>query len=213
MKPLISVLVPAFNSERFLGRCLRSLLAQSFKEQFEIVVVDDGSSDRTAYALTQFGSSVVTIRNSSNRGLPASLNTALKNSKGKYIVRVDSDDYVNQYFLAFLWECLRTNENYDAIACDYYQVSDNERVVSRCSAKEEPIGCGILFKKDHVLQLGGYDEEFLRHEEKEFMQRFEKHFKLGHLEIPLYRYRRHNANITLDTELMGHFEKKLRNLN
>ena len=89
----ISVIVPAFNQELYIGRCLRSLLQQRDGDmQFEIVVVDDCSTDKTRYALDlfvdPFGSKVRVIENETNLGLPASLNKAIQSSDAEYIVRL-----------------------------------------------------------------------------------------------------------------------------
>lgn len=209
MKPVVSVLVAAHDAERYIGRCLRSLTSQVFDHSYEIVVVNDGSRDRTEYALSQFGNAIRIVQNKTNIGLPAALNRGIKAAKGSFIVRVDADDYVNQYFLTFLYEFLTRNDTFDAVACDYYKVDENEEVIGRSDAFSEPIGCAILFRKSHVEKLGGYNEEFLRHEDKEFMMRFSENYRLGQLKIPLYRYRMHGNNMTLDTRLMEYYKQRL----
>ena len=92
----VSVIVPVYNQEKYIGRCLRSLLAQDFpKNEYEIIVINDGSTDRTSYGLELFKNDIVLINNKKNKGLPYSLNQGIRKSKSKFIVRVDSDDYVN----------------------------------------------------------------------------------------------------------------------
>jgi len=101
---LVSVIVAAHDEERYVGRCIRSLLAQRFpREKFDIIVVDDGSTDRTPAILATFGNSVTVLRNDTNLGLPASLNRAITSTHSKFIVRVDADDYVNSSFLDVLY--------------------------------------------------------------------------------------------------------------
>ena len=126
----LSVIVAALNQVRFIGRCLRSLLQQTIPHyEYEIIVVNDGSSDRTDYALDLFSdpkdSVVKVLTNLSNIGLPASLNRALKAS-AKYIVRVDADDFVNSNFLNFLHYYIEENRQADAVACDYLLLDDKE---------------------------------------------------------------------------------------
>ena len=92
----ISVIVPAFNQEKYIGRCLRSLLSQTISHDlYEIIVIDDGSYDNTAFSIDQFSypsdNIIKKFVNDSNRGLPYSLNRGISESKGKYIIRVDSD--------------------------------------------------------------------------------------------------------------------------
>ena len=102
--PEVSVIIPIYNQEKWIGRCLRSLLNQSIsRKKYEIIVVDDGSNDRSNYALNLFGEEIELITNKKNEGLPASLNIGIKASKANHIVRVDADDYVNENFLAGLY--------------------------------------------------------------------------------------------------------------
>lgn len=212
--PTVSVIIAAFNEEKYIGRCLRSLLDQTIdKKEYEIIVIDDGSTDKTSYALGQFCdprySIVKVITNEKNLGLPASLNIGIKLAEGKFVVRVDADDFVNENFLKFLSFYLKTNAHADAVACDYLLLNDSEEVLGRENCQNKPIACGIMFRKDQLLKIGLYDENFLMHEEQELRIRFEKKFKINQLEIPLYRYRRHAENMTNNTEAMEIHRRKL----
>lgn len=207
----VSILVPVFNGEKFIGRCLRSLNRQVTDLNYEIVVVDDGSTDLTSYAIGQFGRDVKTMTHKQNLGLPTALNSGLKVAKGEYFVRVDADDFVNKWFIQFLYEFLTRNSHLDAVACDYLLVDENEDVLSRENAEQSPIACGLMFKTNQVLALGGYNESFRYLEDKEFRTRFDQKFNSGYLAIPLYRYRRHQANLTNNVEEMERYHKRLLN--
>lgn len=209
-----SVVVPTFNAELFIGRCLRSLLHQSVnKNSFEIIIIDDGSNDRTSYAISQFcdpyESLIKVITNDENIGLPASLNKGILAAKGDYLVRVDSDDYVSAHFIEFLRYYLDSNNSANAVACDYVTVDDNENILSRFDSSKMPIGCGIMFHKDKLIESGMYDSEFLCHEERELRFRFEKKYNIEHLRLPLYRYREHENSITKNSNLMQKYKDKL----
>ncbi len=213
-KPKISVIVPVYNQELYIGRCLRSLLHQSIDHsEYEILVVNDGSDDLTGYALDQFcdpyDSVVKVITNKKNKGLPASVNMALKASIAAYVVRVDSDDFVNFNFLNFLQHYLETNKHADAVACDYLLVDNDESEIRRCNCDKDPIACGIMFHKDSVFDVGLYDESFLCNEERELRIRYEKKYNIHRLAIPLYRYRRHGNNLTNDNKTMDFYNKNL----
>lgn len=199
--PKVSVIVAAYNQERFIGRCLRSLLHQTLPVSgYEIIVVDDGSTDRTAYALSlftdRFDSPVQVIANERNLGLPASLNRGIHAARAPYVVRVDSDDFVNANFVNFLSFYLDANLHADAVACDYLLLDDREQIIERCNCNEKPIACGIMFRKQQLFDIGLYDEGFRCHEERELRIRFEKKYSINRLELPLYRYRRHESNMT-----------------
>ena len=213
-KKKISVIVSTFNQERLIGRCIRSLLHQTLPRSFyEIIVVNDCSTDRTRYAIDlfidPFNSLVKLINNNKNIGLPASVNKALKISQAEHVVRVDSDDFVNTNFLNFLLCYLEMNKEADAVSCDYLLVDDNEKELRKCDSRKEPIACGIMFQKKHLSKLGFYDETFLCIEEQELMIRFKKEYNLHHLNLPLYRYRKHDKNMTNDKRMMKKYKKKL----
>jgi glycosyltransferase involved in cell wall biosynthesis len=199
--PKVSVIVAAYNQERFIGRCLRSLLHQTPPASgYEIIVVDDGSTDRTAFALSlftdRFDSPVQVISNERNLGLPASLNRGIRAARAPFVVRVDSDDFVNANFVNFLSYYLDVNPHVDAVACDYLLLDDKEQIIERCNCSEKPIACGIMFRKQQLIDIGLYDENFRCHEERELRIRFEKKHNIHRLELPLYRYRRHEKNMT-----------------
>ena len=149
------------------------------------------------------------INNTKKHGLAYSLNLGIKEARGKYVVRVDADDYVHAEYLKVLSEFLEQNKYMDAVACDYLLVDDEEKVLSRCNCISEPIGCGIMFRIENLIEIGLYDDEFLMHEDKELMLRFEKKYKVHRIELPLYRYRKHEGNMTNNISSMKKYERKL----
>ena len=204
-EPLVSVIVAAYNQEKFIGRCLRSLLHQTLPQSsYEIIVVNDGSTDRTPYALELFHDAIHTITNDQNRGLPASINRGILAAKAQYIVRVDADDYVNANFLNFLHFFLDQNPNVDAVACDYWLFNDTEDWLERVDCSQRPIACGILFRKQQLIDIGLYDEAFHCHEDQDLRIRLEQKYSVTRLELPLYRYRRHENNLTNNADAMEH---------
>lgn len=195
--PLVSVVVPVYNQDRYISRCLRSLLNQNFpNDKFEIIVVNDGSTDKTSAALHSFNDDITLIDLDENVGLPSALNQAIRTAQAPYLVRVDADDYVNEYFLTILYMFLAENRYMDAVACDYLLVNEREEVLERRSCLIDPIACGIMFRTDCLIDIGLYDESFLLHEERDLRIRFLKKYAITHVEVPLYRYRRHEKNLT-----------------
>ena len=211
-KPNISVIIPVYNQEKYIGRCIRSLLDQNMsKKNYELIIVNDGSYDKTEYAINLFkepnSEFIKSISNKKNIGLPASINKGIKIASGKYIVRVDSDDFVNKNFLNFLQVYLETNPDSDAVACDYLILDDNENVLERKNCDENPIACGIMFKKNDLLSIGLCDEKFMYNEERELRVRFCKKYSIRRLDLPLYRYRMHANNITKNNKQMEKYNK------
>ncbi|WP_169833792.1 glycosyltransferase [Saccharibacillus sacchari] len=119
MIPLVSVVVPVFNVERFLRRCLDSLIHQTLK-RIEIIVVNDGSTDGSREIMDSYAKSDsrVIIIDQKNQGLSAARNTALNAAKGLYVAFVDSDDWIEINALAAMYE-EAAREEADICACDY----------------------------------------------------------------------------------------------
>lgn len=208
----VSVIIPCFNHEKFIGRCLRSILDQNLdRKDYEIIVVDDGSKDNSLKIINTFKKDIKIISNNKNKGLPYSLNVGIKSSKSKYVVRLDSDDYVNKNFLLFLLEFIeRNSEEIDAVSCDYLVVNDQEKIISKENCLKKPIACGIIFKTSHLISLGLYNEKFLLKEDEELRKRYEKKYKILRLQLPLYRYRRHGKNITNNRRRLKKYSKLLK---
>lgn len=208
--PAISVIVPVYNQERYIGRALRSIINQTCdRDGFEVIVVNDASTDRTMDGLHHFMGDIRLIENETNVGLPASLNRGIREARGQFIVRVDSDDYVHREYLHILSMFLNMNSDMDAVACDYNLVDDHESVLAQRNCEVDPIGCGIMFRIEHLIDIGLYDEDFASHEDQDLRIRFLKKHKIHRIALPLYRYRRHESNMTNDHERMDRFADAL----
>ena len=212
--PDITVVVCTYNHGAWIERCIRSLLNQKFikKDDFEIILIDDKSTDSTKKILHNF-SDLENIRIYSNKiniGLPKSLNKAIKLSKGRYVTRVDSDDYVQRNFLFLSKLFLDMNREYQAVAVDYIKVDNFETVLSKENCLKNEIACGIMYRKECLINIGLYNEKFKMREGHEINQRFKKKFKIGRLELPLYKYRMHEKNRTKNLKRVNYFDKLLK---
>ena len=206
----VSIIVPAYNAELYVGRCLRSLLKQTLDvDNYEIIVINDCSTDNTKQVINPFIGDINYLENNKKLGLPETLNTGIKNAKGQFIIRVDADDYVHWDFLKILSMHLQLNLSIDAIACDYLLVDNHQNIISYKNCLEEPIGCGIMFKLEHLIDVGLYDADFLAREDEELILRFKKKYSVSRVQLPLYRYRKHKHNLTNDKNTMKKYNDKL----
>lgn len=194
----ISIVIPTFNYDKYIARAIRSCIEQSYsKKDFEIVVVNDSSKDATRYILESYGHWIKVIEHTENKGLPYSRNEGIKKAQGRFIVNLDADDYLHRDFLKICSLHMEFNQ-FDAVATDYFLVDDNERILERINVYEQPIACGIMFRKEQMIDIGLYDTEMHIGEDVDFRLRFEKKYQVKNIALPLYRYRLHKKNLTAD---------------
>lgn len=211
--PDISVVVCCHNHDKWIERCIRSLAHQEdiAPASYEMIVVNDGSTDNARAVLgnLEFLPQLRVLHNEDNIGLPSSLNTALRQALGRYVVRVDSDDYVARRFLSLTKLFLDMNRHYQAVAVDYVKVDEFENVIERVNCMEHHIACGIMFRKECLFDIGLYDDSFKMREGHELRRRFEQRFTIARLEFPLYKYRHHGRNRTANTEELAQYDQRL----
>lgn len=191
----ISVIITSYNYAGFLPRAVRSVINQSFsKDEYEIIIIDDCSTDNSKSIMKTFDH-VRRIYNKENMGLAASCNKAIKAALGKYIIRLDADDYVHHDFLKLHQLFLANNKDMDATSSDYYEVDSKENVLRRKNGVTWPIACGVMYRANHMFDLGLYDESLPR-EDVDFRQRFLKKYQIYNIPVPLYRYTVHEDSKT-----------------
>ena len=206
----VSVVVTVKNAMAYIGRCLRSLINQNFdREKYEIILVNDKSTDKTKEAITPYLGELIYIENKKSLGLPGSLNVGIQQAKGQYIVRVDADDWVHKEYINILYNLLHLNNELDAVACDYYIMNNKQKIISKENWLNKPIGCGIMFRSHHLIEIGLYDNKLMSSGDEDLLIRYKKKYDIFRVPIPLYRYRRHNTNMTNNKKLLKKYEKKL----
>lgn len=169
-------------------------------DDYEIIVVDDSSTDVSHEMLDLWDDKVQIIRNRKNLGLGASCNAGIRQSLARYVVRVDADDYVCKDFVYLLSRFLDYNPLFEAVKCDYYTVTRDHKM-ELVSAVEKPIACGIMYRREVLWELGMYDETPGVREDVDIRERFDfAKFRMGHLQLPLYRYHRHPGSITFEED-------------
>ena len=106
-KPLISVIVPVYNVEKYVGRCITSNINQSYTN-LEIIVVNDGSTDNSLSVCESYAAKDNRIKliTQENRGLSGARNTGLRHYTGEYVTFVDSDDWIHRNMVEYLYNAL-----------------------------------------------------------------------------------------------------------
>lgn len=207
-----SIIVTSHNYGEYIERCVRSCLSQTIAaDDYEVVLVDDASTDRTLEIVEKFKRypSFRVIANPVNVGVAEAANIGIRAALGQYVVRVDADDFVNSNFLLFLTTYLAENHDVLGVACDYVVVDESGEKTERRYAQAEPISCGIMYRKDLLTKAGLYDPAFRHLEEQELRQRLGQAYRIDHLRIPLYRYRMHSSNKTKRVDEMAEYRREL----
>ena len=141
----ISVIVPVYNVQKYLRKCLNSLVKQTFKD-IEIIAVNDGSTDDSEEILKEYAEKYdnFSYYNKENGGLSDARNFGLKHANGRYVAFVDSDDYVDRTMYEKMYNKALEN-NYDYVECDFYWVYQNKNRLDR----------GIRYKNKNEMLLYG----------------------------------------------------------
>jgi len=208
----ITIAICNFKQKKWIHRCLRSLADQTIGSgKFEIIVVNDDPDDDLT-AIIKSWSDIMNIRlfnNDVNIGLPASLNVALENSRGRYFFRVDADDYISKHTLYVLSLFLDMNRDYQAVACDYNEVDNLGKTLARKHSEDDPIACGIMFTYESLCDVGFYDKTYKMREGHELLKRYVKRHNIYYMPMPFYRYRKHNDNRTNDIANVAIYDERL----
>ena len=187
----ISIIIINHNRDKYLERCLRSCIDQIvFNKKFEIIFIDDGSTDNSFKIVKKFKSNVNIFRLKKNKGISYASNYALSKSSGEYFIRVDSDDFINKHTINFFHEILINNKDLAFVYADHYKVDElgyKEKLI-RLNNKNtlKNHGAGIMFNKKTFLRYGGYNNNLKEAEDYEIISKIIKREKIYYLP-PFYR--------------------------
>lgn len=216
MKPkAVSVVIPAYNAARYIKQAIDSVLAQSYRE-YEIIVVDDGSTDETPVIAQQFGDAIRCIRQS-NRGLSAARNTGIKNARAEIIALLDSDDLWEPQFLERMVYHLNLHPEAAGIYCGFQYINSKGEVVGEPSLKIVPpelfhatmsddgnwlAPSAVMFRKRLAEHVGLFDESLQSVQDWDLWIRLSESAPFVGLKEALVEYRRHENNMSKDPERM-----------
>lgn len=154
--PQLSVIVPVYNVEDYLRKCVESILNQTFTD-FELLLVDDGSTDGSGELCEEFAllDKRVKVFHQRNGGLSVARNTGIKNATGKFLSFVDSDDWIEKDMYAGMLSVLSFDNGIDVVVCGHRVVTESgdveERVVFSKSALFPGVDATMLILKDEEM--------------------------------------------------------------
>lgn len=202
--PLISIVLPVFNGEKYIRQSIESCLYQTYSNT-ELIVVNDFSTDSTLQIIEKYAeldSRVRVVCNKENKMLPACLNIGHKLAKGDFITWTSDDNILKPNFLECLISSLFKDE-VDVVYSNYDIISEdgNFKRIHITGPTEyilygNKIGASFLYRKEVFQELGGYDESLFLLEDYDFWLRASVKFKFYYLNDSLYQYRLHSDSLT-----------------
>lgn len=209
MNPKVSVLLPVYNAGSFLREAVESILRQTF-EDFELIIIDDGSTDGSAEFLDSFSDPRIRVIHQTNQGLRATLNTGLQQCLGTYIARMDHDDVALPQRLARQVAFLDTHPDHVLVGTTYAYIDDQNRVLGVFPALLEdadiklelltksPFGHGTVMFRASALRAGHYQYTLnaVHVEDYDLWIRLAAAGKYANLPDVLYLWRRSATNTT-----------------
>ncbi len=212
--PLISIIMPVYNGARFLQHTLDSLLAQTCGD-WELIVVDDGSTDTTPELLAQYDDQRFIKIRKDNGGEAHTRNVGLKHASGEFIAFLDADDLYLPTALADMAAFLAAHREYDAAFSDGYLCDENDQILSRLTEHRSGVYTGNILEplvltadvitvpvctltrrmviQQHQIE---FDEKLVIGPDWDFWIRLARYAHFGYLDKPTCMYRVHLTNIT-----------------
>lgn len=204
--PKITVYMPSYNYGQYIDQAIQSVIRQTMQD-WELIVIDDGSTDDTLEVIKKYKSnSNIRIVEQENKGLNITNNIAIRLASGKYVVRVDADDFLEENMLLVLSNVLDTKPDIGLVYPDYYNVDQYGRIIELVRRKKiaEEVelldlpahGACTMIRKEILQLLGGYDESFKCQDGYDLWLRATRQHKPYNVNIPLFYYRQHATSLT-----------------
>lgn len=210
-KNTISIIIRNYNSASTVSRAINSVLKQSLpREQLEIIVIDDGSSDSSLEKIKPYMSKI-NFTETPRLGPQKTLNAGLKKSSGEFYTILDSDDYLPPTCLEKMMTLFAEDSDLGVVYGDYLEfISDSKHSCYYSTSGNifNTLAGGILFKKQIVENHNFYDESLV-FPEYDLIIKLKKKHKMQHLLEISYHYYRHPKSITADNDLVSKGIKQL----
>lgn len=206
--PLVTVIIPTFNREKYIGETIQSVLDQTLND-FEIIIIDDGSTDGTKAVVCSFSDDRIHYIYQSNRGRSAARNHALNIARGRYITFLDSDDVYLPKKLQLQVDFLDTHPEFGMVYTSAYCMDEagdllNDTYIATVSGQiykdiafYVPVTITlptVMVRREVFDKTGGFDEKMDRFEDTDMWRRIAREFLVGAIPEFTCRLRTHTGN-------------------
>jgi len=219
----VTVLMPAWNAEKYISEAIRSVLDQSFTD-FELLIIDDGSTDHTVAEINKFNDSRIRLIEMKHLGIAKALNNGLREAKGIYIARFDADDICLPSRLEKQVGFLENSPEYILTGSDAEYISENgehlfdfychgytsEEIIKRLYVSCPFIHSSVLYRKAEVLGVGGYPEAAHNFEDHLLWRQLIKSGSYRNIPEQLIKVRFNPNSSTIDEKWRGRRFRQLK---
>lgn len=211
--PLVTVYITNYNYGLYIRESIESVLSQTLKN-FELLIIDDGSTDNSRNIIEEYRKyEQVQIIYQQNKGLNITNNIAMRAAKGKYLMRLDADDYLDTRALEIMSDILEEKPELGLVFPDYYYIDASGKKIGEekrhnfadsVSLYDQPAhGACTMIRLAFLKKVGGYNESFSCQDGYDLWIKFIMHYKITNVNTPLFYYRQHGKNLTsIETRIL-----------
>jgi len=202
-----SIVLPAYNQAHYLPAALDGVFAQTYPH-YELIVVNDGSTDGTADVLAQYQHRYdFTVITQQNQGLPRALNAGFARTHGRYLTWTSSDNVMLPTMLDVLVQALVDDPSVGLVYADFHVIDDKGSDWGRFNTVDyDPywllyanlVHCCFLYRRECMERAGGYDPKFIYGEDWEYWIRVSQYYGMKRVPEALYLYRLHRSSMTAE---------------
>ena len=192
----ISIIICVYNAQKTIKRAIDSVLSQNFPQKdFEVIVVNDGSIDNTLKILKTYREKIKII-DQKNQGAVKATNKGFKKALGRYVIKLDADDYFETNILEEMAKMLKENPEIDFVYADYYEKAETGEI-KIVSTKNifHTIACGVMYKRSKLSEEGFYKES-VKLPEYDLLLKIYTKWQGYHVSKPLYYYIRRKESLS-----------------
>ena len=206
----VTTVIPAYNVEHYIREAIESVLFQTYKD-IELIVVDDGSTDRTTEIVKNFGSKIEYVRHAENKGLSVARNTGIRQAKGKYLAFLDADDIWIPTKIEEQVKLLEGNEDLALVYSNCHKIDrsgahmgmllDSVKLHRGFVLKDLLLSSfittsSVVIKKQVLDEIGVFDEHFFVSQDFDLYLRIAECHKIDFVDAPLLKYRVHSDTLS-----------------
>ena len=209
--PLVTIYIPSRNYSQYLENSINSVINQTYTN-WELILIDEASTDNTFIIAQKFErkypNKITLIKNEKPQGLQKVANKILKIANGKYMMRLDADDWLHEIALTEMVKKIEKDSKYGIVYGNYFYTNENGEIIGietrhelknkNYSSQLPPHGACTLFKTKELIKAGGYLENVNAQDGWDLWYKLSKKVGVASIDLPLFYYRQHPQSLSRD---------------